>query len=152
MIVTSNILVHVYIIESVDSISRDGPDTPYMWYITKTLITQSNLNFKIFNFHIHNLRQNIYLESPKHIHGNNQVYQNKLCKEITKSAKISIFVFPGLTQDSLDRSPWFEHKSSPFWSAHVCGMLVLCYHDSDLILGVYRAFCEWVCLIGHFVI
>ena len=25
---------------------------------------------------------------------------------------------------------------SPFWSAHVCGTLVLCYQDSDLIVGV----------------
>ena len=51
------------IIESVDSISRDGPDMPYVKYITKTLITQSNLNFKIYNLHIHNLRQNTYLSS-----------------------------------------------------------------------------------------
>ena len=35
---------------------------------------------------------------------------------------------------------------------HVCGTLVLCYQDSDLIVGVYNAFYEWVCLISHFVI
>ena len=62
------------------------------------------------------------------------------------------FSLPGLTQDSLGRSPWFEYKSTPFCSAHVCGTLVLWYHDSDLIVGEYSAFCEWVCRIRHFVI
>ena len=50
------------------------------------------------------------------------------------------FSLSGLTQDFLDHSPWFEYKSTPFWSAHVCGTPVLCYRDSDLIVG---AFCEW---------
>ena len=45
------------------------------------------------------------------------------------------FSFPGLSQDSLNRSPWFEYKSTPFCSMHVCGTLVLCY-DSNLIVGV----------------
>ena len=53
------------------------------------------------------------------------------------------FSLSGLTRDFLDHSPWFEYKSTPFWSAHVCGTPVLCYHDSDLIMGVYSAFCEW---------
>ena len=60
--------------------------------------------------------------------------------------------FPGLTQDCLDRSPWFEYKSTPFCSAHVCGKLVLCYQDSNLIVDVCSAFSEWVCLIHYFVI
>ena len=50
------------------------------------------------------------------------------------------FSLSWITQDFLDHSPWFEYKSTPFWSAHVCGTSVLCYHDSDLIVG---AFCEW---------
>ena len=37
------------------------------------------------------------------------------------------FRFPGLTQDCLDRSPWFECKYTLFCSVHVCGTLVLCY-------------------------
>ena len=28
-------------------------------------------------------------------------------------------------------------------SQQVHGLLVLCYHNSDLIVGVYSAFCEW---------
>ena len=46
------------------------------------------------------------------------------------------FCFPGLTQDCLDRSPWFEYISTPFCSTHICGTIVLCYQDSDLIVGV----------------
>ena len=38
------------------------------------------------------------------------------------------------------------------FGARTSGTLVLCYQDSDLIVGVYNAFCEWVCLISHFVI
>ena len=41
------------IIESVDSIGRDGP---------RTVITQSNL---IFNFYVHDLCKNTYLCSPR---------------------------------------------------------------------------------------
>ena len=58
----------------------------------------------------------------------------------------------GLTQYCLDFSYQLEYKSPPFCSVHVCGTLVLCYQDSDLIVGVYSTFCEWVCLICHFVI
>ena len=36
-----------------------------MQYKRKTLITQKNLNFKIFNFYIRDLCQNIY-QAPKH--------------------------------------------------------------------------------------
>ena len=44
------------IIESVDSISRDGPDCPYMQYNTKFKISQSMYRFKSFNCHYRNLR------------------------------------------------------------------------------------------------
>ena len=64
-----------------------------------------------------------------------------------KKCNISIVLFS--RDDYLDHLPWFEYKSTPFWSALVCGMLVLCYQDSDLIVS---AFSEWVCLIRHFVI
>ena len=41
------------------------------------------------------------------------------------------FFVSGLTQDSLDRSPWFEYNIfTPICSAHICGMLVLCYRDN----------------------
>ena len=60
--------------------------------------------------------------------------------------------FPGLTQDYHDHSPYFEYKSIPFWSVHVCGTLVLRYQHSDLIVGMYSPFCEWVCLSSHFAI
>ena len=30
-------------------------------------------------------------------------------------------------------------------------MLVLCRHDRDLIVGVYSAFCKWMCGIRYFV-
>ena len=62
------------------------------------------------------------------------------------------FSFLGLTQDSLDRSPWFEYKSTPFRSAHVSDTFVLCYHDSDLIVGVYSAFvsgCVWFTILSY---
>ena len=52
------------------------------------------------------------------------------------------FSLPGLTQDSLGRSPWFEYKSTPFCSAHVCGTLVLWYHDSDFNRGLSTAHFE----------
>ena len=48
------------IIESVDSISRDGPDCPYMKYITKTKISQSTYRFKSSNCHYRNLRVEYY--------------------------------------------------------------------------------------------
>ena len=35
-----------------------------MYYITKMIITQSNVIFKTFNIYIHDLGQNIYLTSP----------------------------------------------------------------------------------------
>ena len=38
---TNTISCNVNIIESVDSISRDGPDTPYIQYITNTQISQN---------------------------------------------------------------------------------------------------------------
>ena len=47
------------------------------------------------------------------------------------------FCFPGLTQVCLDHSPWFMYKCIPFCSVHVYDTLVLCYQDSDLIVGVY---------------
>ena len=65
-----------------------------------------------------------------------------------KNSQFSIFLsfcFPELTLDCFDRSPWFKYKStpfSPFWSAHVCGKLILCYQDSDLIMGVYSTLYE----------
>ena len=48
------------IIESVDSISRDGPDCPYMKYITKSKISQSMYSFKTSNRHYRNLRVEYY--------------------------------------------------------------------------------------------
>ena len=56
------------------------------------------------------------------------------------------FCFPRLT----DYSPCFEYKSTPFCSAHI--LWLLCYQDSDLIVGVYSTFYDWVCLNHHFVI
>ena len=55
--------------------------------------------------------------------------------------------FPGLTQDCLHCSPWFEWIH---FILEVCGMLILCYQDSYVMVGVYSTFCE--CLIHHFVI
>ena len=68
-----------------------------------------------------------------------------------RKAIYQVHTYPWKQSGMPDRSPWFEYKSTPLCSAHVYGMLVLCYHDSDLIVGVYSAFCEWVCLIRHFV-
>ena len=48
------------IIESVDPISRDGPDCPYMQYITKSKITQSMYKVKSSNCHYRNLRVEYY--------------------------------------------------------------------------------------------
>ena len=57
------------------------------------------------------------------------------------------------------KTVWTAHLSSyniiaksPFCSVQVHCPLSLCYHDSDLIVGVYSAFCEWVCRIHHFAI
>ena len=59
-----------------------------------------------------------------------------------------------ITQDCLDCSPLFEYISTPFCSVHVCGSFVSCFVllGQQLIMGVYSAFCKWVCLIRHFVI
>ena len=47
----------------------------------------------------------------------------------------------------------FKYKSTPFWSTHICGMLVLCYQDSDLIVGVYSARfasgCVWLAILSY---
>ena len=42
--------------ESVDSISRDGLDCPYMKYITKSKISRSVYRYKTSNCHYRNLR------------------------------------------------------------------------------------------------
>ena len=64
-----------------------------------------------------------------------------ICKKKVHFVNLS-FSLSGLTHDFLDHSPWFEYKSTLFWSLHICGTPVLCY-DSYLIVGVYSAFCEW---------
>ena len=58
-------------IELVESISRDGPDVPYIHihvYVNYALQNGNNSEqlkcLKIFNFHIHDLCQNIYLSIP----------------------------------------------------------------------------------------
>ena len=93
--------------------------------------------FKIFHLHklIHDLCQNMYLSSPETSMGMPEITFFKKVHFVNLSFSLS-----GLIQDFLDHSPWFEYKSTPFWSAHVCGTPVLCYHDIDLIVG---AFCEW---------
>ena len=59
----------------------------------------------VFNFHIHDLGIYDLCQKPPNFHGNYRVYLNKLCEQITKSAKILIFFLSGLTQDCLDLSP-----------------------------------------------
>ena len=96
-----------FIIESVDSISRDGPRICHtcIHAVCNTLQKVNKSEQINFYFYIYDLCQNTYLSKPLNIHGNNQVCLNKLCNEITKSANFSIFFLPGLTQDRLDLSP-----------------------------------------------
>ena len=49
-------LTSALIIESVDPISRDGRDCPYMQYITKMIISQSTYRVTSSNCHYRNLR------------------------------------------------------------------------------------------------
>ena len=75
---------------------------------------------------------------PPHIHGNDQVCLNQLSLFLS-------FSLLGLT-----------HLSSHINPLHVvvqCSVaLVLCYHDSYVMVGLVSAFYYWVCLIRHFVI
>ena len=59
--------------------------------------------------------------------------------DVKKWPFFNLSFFLSVFQDYHERSPWFEYKSTPFWNAHVCGMLV-----NDLIGGVYSIFYEWV--------
>ena len=56
--------IHI-IIESVNSISRDGPDMPYNYVIHYKKVNNSEqIKAKILNFHIRDLHPNTYLSSP----------------------------------------------------------------------------------------
>ena len=106
------------------------------------LITQNNLEFKILTliFKIY-ARISIY-QALRHPWKRSGIPEQAVFKIVKKSI-LSFFLsfcFLGLTQDSLDHSPWFEYKSTPFCSVHVSCMLILCYQDCDLIVGVYSVF------------
>ena len=77
-------------------------------------------------------------------HPSTQLYRPE--PDVQKNSHFSFFLsfflsfsFPGLTQDSLDLSPWFSHKSTLFCSAQCSGSLVLRYLYSHVMVGVYGA-------------
>ena len=49
-----------------------------------------------------------------------------VCTRCIKICEISIFIFtfPGVTQDCLNVSLQFEHKSTPFYKSHICDIFV----------------------------
>ena len=77
-----------FITESVDSISTVGLGRicHICKYKAKMLINQNDLNFKIFSFHIRNLRQNIYLSSPE----TSMETINQQCFEFVKKVQFLI--------------------------------------------------------------
>ena len=71
-----------------------------------------------------------------------------------QNGHFSIFLslFPGLTEDYLDRSPWFSYKSILFCSAQCSGKLVWRYLDSYVIVGVCGALtigCVWYAILWY---
>ena len=65
-----------------------------------------------------------------------------MCYKLVKN-NVSFYLsfrFPWLIQISLDHSPWFMYKYTLCCSAYICGMLVLYYQDSDLIMCMYSTF------------
>ena len=68
------------IIESVDSRSRDGPDMPYYNYVIhyKNILTQRNLNCKIFLTFIFMIYTTMPIYQAPTIHRNDQVQNSNL--------------------------------------------------------------------------
>ena len=89
------------ILESVDSVSRDGPVAPIHVYAIH--YEQPNISEQT-KFVV------IYLSTEyKNVYDNDCICQNQVCKKTAKchSSKI-VFLFPGLTLDCLDNSSWFK--------------------------------------------
>ena len=62
----------------------------------------------------------------KNVYVKHCICQNQACKECILSFFQDFFSnFPKLTQDCLDHSSWFKHKSTSFCSAHGIGVIVL---------------------------
>ena len=82
------------------------------------LITQNNLEFKILTliFKIY-ARISIYQALRHPWKQSGRCIPEQAVFKIVKKRILLFFLsfcFLGLTQDSLDHSPWFEYKSTPF--------------------------------------
>ena len=116
---------YILIIESVDSMSRDGLDMYILYVIhyqnTKTLRAGNPERFLSFTFII----SSKFPIKTKNIHRNNCTRLNQMFKHCKSSIFLSYLLFPWLTQDCLDYSLQFEYKSTPFYKAHVCCTFIL---------------------------
>ena len=111
-----------------------------------TLITQSNLNLTFILM--------IYTRIPIYQALTHPWKQSGMPEPVVqKNSQLSFFLsfsLLGLTQGSLDHSPKFSYKSTPFCSAQCSITLVLCYHDNYVMVGLVSASYDWVCLVCHF--
>ena len=129
VILPQSVCTYHRVIESVDSISSDGPDTPIHVYVIhyKWPNISELVNFQNFQFSCCTLEQIIYLSSP-------QTFMKTFLYACTSMHEKLMnvpyfFLFLGLTQECLDLSFWFIHETTLFNTKQVHGIPVLSEHQ-----------------------